>query len=263
MDRSGEFFANNTAGIIPLGCDRESGELVRQNLATEVDRRDYYSCTVCIYHLRPVSQCNRLLKYSFAAISPSCAAQRNRLRFRYQYAPRWSVAHLKSPGVCFSVLCPSFRVWENYRNPKLPCVLFVSCVFHARPGTQVSRFKGFVIGGGGLLESRHWPLDCEAFVEGLGDDVPVAIFGVGARCVRGFWVQYVLQQYTFYTLVLVFTFILCTILWSVDFFPLFPYGMFHGRYFHSYTLAVVTFYRHNPYSFCITEVVVFDRRHLK
>ena len=47
--------------------------------------------------------------------------------------------------------------------------------------SQVSRFKGFVIGGGGLFESRHWPLDCEEFVEGLGEDIPVAIFGVGAR----------------------------------------------------------------------------------
>ena len=47
--------------------------------------------------------------------------------------------------------------------------------------TQVARFKGFVIGGGGLLESRHWPLDCEAFVAGLGDELPVAIFAVGAR----------------------------------------------------------------------------------
>lgn len=45
----------------------------------------------------------------------------------------------------------------------------------------MSHFKGFVIGGGGLLEARHWPLDCEAFVEGLGDEIPVAIFAVGAR----------------------------------------------------------------------------------
>lgn len=47
--------------------------------------------------------------------------------------------------------------------------------------TQVSRFKGFIVGGGGLLEARHAPLDCPDFVEGLGADVPVAIFGVGAR----------------------------------------------------------------------------------
>lgn len=61
----------------------------------------------------------------------------------------------------------------------------VLCCVHigswcCQPYAQVSRFKGFVIGGGGLLESRHWPLDCEAFVDGLGDDLPVAIFGVGA-----------------------------------------------------------------------------------
>ncbi|CAB1098255.1 unnamed protein product [Ectocarpus sp. CCAP 1310/34] len=47
-------------------------------------------------------------------------------------------------------------------------------------GEQVSRFKAFIIGGGGLFESRHWPLDCEAFVHGLGDELPLAIFGVGA-----------------------------------------------------------------------------------
>ncbi|CAM9490254.1 unnamed protein product [Scytosiphon promiscuus] len=47
-------------------------------------------------------------------------------------------------------------------------------------GQQVSRFKAFFIGGGGIFESRHWPLDCEDFVDGLGDVLPVAIFGVGA-----------------------------------------------------------------------------------
>ncbi|CAM9181555.1 unnamed protein product, partial [Hapterophycus canaliculatus] len=45
---------------------------------------------------------------------------------------------------------------------------------------KVSRFKAFIIGGGGIFESRHWPLDCEDFVNGLGDILPVAIFGVGA-----------------------------------------------------------------------------------
>lgn len=46
---------------------------------------------------------------------------------------------------------------------------------------QVSRFRAFIIGGGGIFESRHWPLYCEDFVDGLRHDLPVAIFGVGAR----------------------------------------------------------------------------------
>lgn len=46
----------------------------------------------------------------------------------------------------------------------------------------MSRFKAFIIGGGGIFEAKHWPLDCQDFVDGLGNDLPVAIFGVGARC---------------------------------------------------------------------------------
>lgn len=37
------------------------------------------------------------------------------------------------------------------------------------------------MGGGGLLESRHQPLDCLDFIAALSEDLPVAIFAVGAR----------------------------------------------------------------------------------
>lgn len=49
--------------------------------------------------------------------------------------------------------------------------------------SQVSRFKGFIIGGGGLFEAQHYPLHCSEFVASIDQDLPIAIFGVGARLV--------------------------------------------------------------------------------
>ncbi len=35
---TGEFFANHSAGLLPLGCDRESGEQVREGIG-RIDRK--------------------------------------------------------------------------------------------------------------------------------------------------------------------------------------------------------------------------------
>eukprot|EP00904_Undaria_pinnatifida_P004663 jgi/Undpi1/14198/HiC_scaffold_9.g03847.m1 len=84
--------------------------------------------------------------------------------------------------VAFAVVfCPHPPIiipGEFFANNSSAGIIKLGC--DRESGEQVSRFKGFVIGGGGLFESRHWPLDCEEFVEGIGEDTPVAIFGVGA-----------------------------------------------------------------------------------
>lgn len=87
------------------------------------------------------------------------------------------------------VRTPLFLFAQRPRSKNFPVVLIVggllyttlSSLFLLRSRTQVSKFKGLVIGGGGLLEAKHSPLDCEAFVNGIRDDLPVAIFGVGAK----------------------------------------------------------------------------------
>lgn len=92
---------------------------------------------------------------------------------------------LQSRSVCLSraLEFPKRKIHSQLFTMTVPAALSAKALFlfFAVLNSKVNRFKGLIIGGGGLFVSRHSPLDCPAFVDELSADLPIAIFGVGAR----------------------------------------------------------------------------------